>query len=81
VDRVFVDDCRPFAGEEVRHRFPTGVPPIDGEIGFLGEPHGRRNEQERILVLNLSIAASDIAVAAEVYRRACESGVCTIVSL
>lgn len=83
VDRVFVDDRRPFAGEEVRHRFPTGVPPIDGEIGkiLLGELPGRRNEQERILVLNLGIAASDIAVAAEVYRRASESGVGTIVSL
>ncbi|MCI0621829.1 MAG: ornithine cyclodeaminase family protein [Acidobacteria bacterium] len=83
VDRVIVDDRRPFGSEEVRHRFPTGVPPIEGEIGkiLIGELPGRRNEQERILILNLGVAAADIAVAAEVYRRASESGVGTTMSL
>ena len=65
------DDRRPFSSEEVRHRFPTGVPPLDAEIGEIltGKTAGRRNHQERILILNLGIAACDISVAAEVYRR------------
>ena len=71
VDRIIVDDRRPFDSDEVRRRLPTGVPRLDAEIGEIlaGAAIGRRNNQERILVLNLGIAACDISVAAEVYRR------------
>jgi len=83
VDRVIVDDRRPFESEEVHNRFPTGVPRIDAEIGeiLVGQLPGRRNEEERILILNLGVAAADIALAAEVYCRACECGVGIAMSL
>lgn len=72
VDRILVDDRRPFATPEVIGRFSSGVPPIAAEIGevLLGRAAGRTNDRERILVLNLGIAACDIALAAVVYERA-----------
>jgi ornithine cyclodeaminase/alanine dehydrogenase-like protein (mu-crystallin family) len=83
VDRVFVDTRGPFAGEEVRHRFPTGVPLINGEIGDIlaGKIAGRKKPTERILVLNLGIGASDLALACEIYRRASAVGIGSLVSL
>jgi len=76
VDRVLVDDRRPFGDAEVLGRFPAGVPPIAAEIGevLLGRAPGRTGEQERVLVLNLGIAACDIALAALVYERATALG-------
>lgn len=72
VDRILVDDRRPFATPEVIGRFSSGVPPIAAEIGevLLGRAAGRTNDRERILILNLGIAACDIALAAVVYERA-----------
>lgn len=82
VDRIFVDDRRPFDSEEVRHRFSTGVPQLDAEIGEIltGKAVGRRDNQERILILNLGIAACDIAVAYEIYRRCVALGIGTTLS-
>jgi alanine dehydrogenase len=76
LDRVIVDDRRPFATEEVKRRFPTGVPKIDGEVGEIlaGRIQGRRNPQERILILNLGSAACDVVVATEIYQRATNAG-------
>jgi ornithine cyclodeaminase/alanine dehydrogenase-like protein (mu-crystallin family) len=76
LDRVIVDDRRPFATEEVKRRFPTGVPKIDGEVGEIlaGRIQGRRNPQERILILNLGSAACDVVVATEIYQRATKTG-------
>lgn len=72
VDRVLVDDRRAFGTPEVIGRFPSGVPAFAAEIGavLLGRAAGRASERERILVLNLGIAACDIAMAAAVYERA-----------
>lgn len=72
VDRVLVDDRKPFATREVLARFSTGVPPIAAEIGevLLGRAAGRTSGHERILVLNLGIASCDIVLAAAVYERA-----------
>jgi ornithine cyclodeaminase/alanine dehydrogenase-like protein (mu-crystallin family) len=80
---VFVDDQRPFSGEEVRHRFPTGLPVISGEIGQIiaGKIAGRERPEERILVLNLGIGASDIALASEIYRRASAVGIGSLLTL
>lgn len=77
VDRVFVDDQKPFFGEEVQHRFPTGVPVINGEIGQIlaGKIAGRERPEERLLILNLGIAASDIALAREIHQRASTLGI------
>ena len=72
VDRILVDDRRPFGEAEVMGRFPLGVPPIAAEIGevLLGRAPGRAGGHERILILNLGIAACDIALAGLVYERA-----------
>jgi len=76
VDRVLVDDRRPFGDAEVLARFTTGVPPIAAEIGeiLLGRREGRSSAEQRILVLNLGIAACDIALAEQVYARASSLG-------
>ena len=83
VDRILVDDRRPFATPEVIGRFSSGVPPIAAEIGevLVGRAAARTNEQERILVLNLGIAACDIALAVLVYERAKVRGLGTPVPL
>jgi ornithine cyclodeaminase/alanine dehydrogenase len=75
MDRIIVDDKRPFATEDVQRRFAAGLPRIDGEIGgvLTGRIKGRSNPEERIIVLNLGSAACDVVVATEVYKRAIES--------
>jgi ornithine cyclodeaminase/alanine dehydrogenase len=72
IDRIIVDDRKPFATEEVRRRFQPSPPRIDGEIGEVlrGRIQGRLNTQERIMVLNLGSAACDVVVATEIYQRA-----------
>jgi alanine dehydrogenase len=83
MDRVIVDDRRPFATEDVQRRFPSGVPKIDAEIGevLTSRIRGRRNAQERILILNLGFAACDVVVAAEIYKRATENRLGTVLEL
>ena len=72
VDRVLVDDRKPFREAETLSRFPAGVPPIAAEIGevLLGQAPGRASDTERVLVLNSGIASCDVVLAAEVYERA-----------
>lgn len=76
VDRVLVDDRKPFREAEILSRFPAGVPPIDAEIGevLLGRAPGRVSDGERVLVLNSGIAACDVALAGPVYERALALG-------
>lgn len=76
MDRIIVDDRKPFATEEVRRRFPNGAPRIDGEVGEIlrGRIEGRRDERERIIVMNLGSAACDVVVATEIYQRATKIG-------
>jgi ornithine cyclodeaminase/alanine dehydrogenase len=72
MDRIFVDDKRPFATEEVQRRFTAGLPRIDGEVGAVltHRIQGRRNPEERIIILNLGSAACDVVVATEIFQRA-----------
>ncbi len=76
MDRVIVDDRKAFTTEEVRRRYPVGLPRIDAELGEIlrGRLEGRTSPQERILILNLGIAACDIVLAVEVYQRAARMG-------
>jgi ornithine cyclodeaminase/alanine dehydrogenase-like protein (mu-crystallin family) len=76
VDRVLVDDRRPFREPETLDRFPAGVPALDAEIGevLLGRAPGRLNDADRVLVLNSGIAVCDIALASVVYDRAVRIG-------
>lgn len=79
VDRVLVDDRKPFGSPEVLGRYPKGVPPVSAEIGevLLGRAAARANDRERILVLPLGIAACDIALAVPIYERAKARGLGT----
>lgn len=81
MDRVVVDDRAQFETPEVRARFSGGVPPIDAEISDVvaGRAVGRQDATERVLVMNLGSAMGDIAVAAEVHRRAAEARIGTVV--
>ncbi|HKX17204.1 MAG TPA: ornithine cyclodeaminase family protein [bacterium] len=83
VDRVLVDDRKPFAGPEVLGRYASGVPPVAAEIGevLLGRAPGRTTDRERILVLPLGIAACDIALAVPIYERAKARGLGTLLPL
>jgi ornithine cyclodeaminase/alanine dehydrogenase-like protein (mu-crystallin family) len=76
VDRVLVDDRRPFREPETLGRFPAGVPALDAEIGevLLGRAPGRLNDTDRVLVLNSGIAVCDITLASAVYDRAVRLG-------
>ncbi len=79
VDRVLVDDRKPFGSAEVLGRYPTGVPANPMEVGevLLGRAAGRTNDRERILVLPLGIAACDIVLAVPIYERAKAKGLGT----
>lgn len=79
VDRVLVDDRKPFGSPEVLGRYSSGVPPVAAEIGevLLGRAPGRTGDRERILVLPLGIAACDIALAVPIYERAKARGLGT----
>lgn len=83
MDRMIVDDRRPFATEEVRRRFGAGLPRIDGEVGEIlrGRIQGRRNARERIVVLNLGSAACDVVVATEIHQRAVKMGLGVTIEL
>jgi len=82
-DRVIVDDPHPFATDEVKRRFPMGVPVIDADLGEIltSRVRGRTNAEERILVMNLGSAACDVVVAQEIYARCKASGSGTVVEL
>lgn len=79
VDRVLVDDRKPFASPEVLGRYSSGVPAIAAEIGevLLGCAAGRTNDRERILILPLGIAVCDIVLAVPIYERAKARGLGT----
>ena len=83
LDRMVVDDRRPFATEEVQHRFPTGVPRIDAEVGEIltARTQGRTSADERILIVNLGSAACDVVVAYEIHERAKKMGLGSTVEL
>lgn len=76
MDRTIVDDRRPFETEDVRRRFPPGLPRIDAEIGEIlaGRIEGRHNIRERIVILNLGTAACDLVVAIYIYEQAVKRG-------
>jgi ornithine cyclodeaminase/alanine dehydrogenase-like protein (mu-crystallin family) len=76
LDRVIVDDRRPFSTPDVQRLYTGGIPKIDAEVGEVLATRlpGRRNEQERILILNLGNAACDIVLANEIYQRATKMG-------
>jgi alanine dehydrogenase len=76
VERVLVDDRKPFREAETLSRFPAGVPPIAAEIGEVlqGRAPGRAGDAERVLILNSGIASCDVVLAAAVYERAARAG-------
>lgn len=76
VDRVIVDDPRPFVTEEVKRRFSNGIPSIDADLGEIltSRVLARTNSEERILVMNLGSAACDVVVAHEIYSRCKATG-------
>ena len=79
MDRVIVDDRRPFATEEVKRRFPRGVPDIDADIGEIlsSKVEARKCPTDRVLVMNLGSAGCDLVVAHDLYMRAVELGLGT----
>jgi ornithine cyclodeaminase/alanine dehydrogenase-like protein (mu-crystallin family) len=83
VDRVLVDDRRPFREPETLSRFPAGVPRLDAELGevLLGRASGRENQSQRVLILNSGIASCDIVLAAAVYEQAKARGLGTPLEL
>jgi|SRR5579862_4723768 len=83
MDRVIVDDRRPFATEEVKHRFPNGVPHIDADIGEVlsSKVEARKCSTDRVLIMNLGSAGCDLVVAHDVYTRAVKKGLGTNLEL
>jgi ornithine cyclodeaminase/alanine dehydrogenase len=75
LDRLCTDDHTQFQYYRQSGYFQQTPDPY-AELGELvaGLKPGRQNDQERTLAMNLGLALDDMAVAPEVYRRACDRG-------
>ena len=82
MDRISTDDHAQFQYyKSVGYFGQTPAPYADlGELVACLKP-GRRDEKERTLAINLGLAMDDMAVAPEIYRRAKEQGLGTLLPL
>lgn len=82
MDKISTDDLAQFGYyRSIGYFQQTPEPYADlGQI-VAGKAPGRENDQERILAINLGLAIDDMAVAPEIYRRAREAGLGTILNL
>ena len=82
MDRISTDDHAQFQYyKSVGYFSQTPEPYADlGEL-VAGLKPGRMNEKERTLAINLGLAMDDMAVAPEIYRRAKEKGLGTMLPL
>ena len=82
MDGICTDDIPQFEDHR-RGGFFRRTPSPYAELAELvaGLKPGRRNDQERLLAMNLGLAMDDMAVAPEIYRRARERGLGTMLEL
>ena len=82
MDKLATDDHDQFRYYRQAGYFQQTPDPY-ADLGELvaGIKAGRENGSERCLAINLGLALDDMAVAPEIYRRACERGVGTPLSL
>jgi len=75
VDKLFTDDVEQLKYYQTVGHFPM-LKNVDGEVCELvvGKVRGRDGDEERIMVLNLGLAISDILVAKKVYEIALAKG-------
>jgi len=75
VDKLFTDDVEQLKYYQTVGHFPM-LKNVDGEVCELvvGKVRGRDGDEERIMVLNLGLAISDIVVAKKVYEIALAKG-------
>lgn len=76
MDRITTDDHAQFHYYRTQGYFGQ-TPNPDADLGELvtGARPGRQNAEDRTLAINLGLALEDMAVAAEVHRRAVERGI------
>jgi len=82
MDRISTDDLAQFRYvQSIGYFQQTPDPYADlGEI-VAGLKPGRQSDRERTLAINLGLAMDDMAVAPEIYRRACAAGIGTLLPL
>jgi ornithine cyclodeaminase/alanine dehydrogenase len=82
MDRIATDDHAQFQYyKSVGYFQQTPEPYADlGELAA-GIKKGRESVQERTMAINLGLAMDDMAVAPEIYRRAKDKGLGTVLSL
>lgn len=81
-DKYYVDDVEQYKYfQSLGHC--TDAPKIYGDIGKLvtQQIKGRENDSERIISVNIGLALEDIAVAQEVYAKAIETNIGSIIPL
>ncbi|MEW6524957.1 MAG: ornithine cyclodeaminase family protein [Bacillota bacterium] len=81
-DRFFVDDLGQFAFLRT-HGYFRHLREPDGDLGQVvaGQVEGRREPGERIIIMNLGLAITDVVTARAVYQRALEKGLGTVLPL
>jgi ornithine cyclodeaminase/alanine dehydrogenase len=82
MDRIATDDHAQFQYYRTVGYFPETPDPY-ADLGELvaGLKPGRQSPQERTMAMNLGLALDDMAVAPEIYRRAMERGIGTLLKL
>jgi ornithine cyclodeaminase/alanine dehydrogenase len=78
MDKISTDDHAQFMYyKEAGYFQQTPIPYADlGEI-ITGRKPGREKDKERTMAINLGLALDDMAVAPEIYQRACDMGIGT----
>jgi ornithine cyclodeaminase/alanine dehydrogenase-like protein (mu-crystallin family) len=81
-DKISTDDLAQFRYYREAGYF-VGTPEPFADLGEIvaGIKPGRENDRERNIAINLGLAMDDMAVAPEIYRRAKESGLGTLLTL
>ena len=82
MDRIATDDHAQFQYYRSVGYF-SGTPDPYSDLGELvaGTKPGRQSPKERTMAINLGLALDDMAVAPEIYRRALERGIGTLLQL
>ena len=81
-DRFYTDDMDQF----IYHKqlgFFAGTPTVTGDLGDVvtGKVPARRDEQERLVAMNLGIGLDDVATARILYHRALSKGIGQVLPL
>lgn len=82
-DKFYVDHLEQFQHFQQQGDYFADTPEVVGDLGQLlaGQVPGRERAEERIIAINMGISIEDVASAVQLYQRAVEAGIGTVLPL